>query len=477
MVKDRSFYDLLGVEPNATKDQIRKGYYRRAKACHPDKHPDDKAKEAEFKAVSEAYQVLSDDKSRAAYDQFGRESMEGGQYADAKDIFATVFGSAEFEPFFGTLTMCTTVDEDLQKELDEVENTIHLRAQELAELHAALRAEGQTLPPEELEGAQRQIAELREQAREKQGKLDEAARKIQQERVDACAQRLRQRVEEFSRADDAGREAWRKRVAEEFERLKVEHMGEPMLHTIGYVYTYTTLKVLGKHGVGIHRLQGHVEDAREGLHKFSEVVGAIGSGARLLRAHYKLSVDAQAEDEKGKLSEADREWYQQNMAKRMFHIAWTFTKKDIEDTLREVVESVVLQPGDSQPSSASSAVATPATRHQVTERVGDTDISYAYTLPAEALARAEAIQEIGDAFLKAMSFEQFLNKDDPPSTIQRATSSVEDSLRQRGIDVDGAKRAASEQAERAALAAQETVRSVGTAFNKMFNLGKPVSSR
>lgn len=60
-VKETEFYDLLGVPPDASKTQIRKAYYTKAKGCHPDKHPGDDDKEAQFKALSEAYQALFDD--------------------------------------------------------------------------------------------------------------------------------------------------------------------------------------------------------------------------------------------------------------------------------------------------------------------------------------------------------------------------------------------------------------------------------
>lgn len=50
MVKETEFYDLLGVAPDASKAQIRRAYYAKAKLCHPDRFPGDDAKEAEFKA-------------------------------------------------------------------------------------------------------------------------------------------------------------------------------------------------------------------------------------------------------------------------------------------------------------------------------------------------------------------------------------------------------------------------------------------
>merc|ERR1719160_1809543 len=107
-----------------------------------------------------------------------------------------------------------------------------------------------------------------------------------------------------------------------------------MLYAIGYVYVYETQKVLGKHGVGVHRLAGHLEDCREGFHKFSEVCGAIGSGVRLVRAQYKLSKAEEAretgvpQDNVAHLSEEDRQFYEKSLQQRMFHIIWTLTKKD-----------------------------------------------------------------------------------------------------------------------------------------------------
>ena len=87
------FYDLLGVQPDATSAEIRKAYYQRARSCHPDKHPDDPAKEAEFKQLSEAYQTLFDEERRAAYDKYGRAGLNSeGIYSDPREVFAAVFG-------------------------------------------------------------------------------------------------------------------------------------------------------------------------------------------------------------------------------------------------------------------------------------------------------------------------------------------------------------------------------------------------
>lgn len=67
----RDYYETLGVKRNASAEEIRKAYRRLARKYHPDLNPGDKAAEEHFKAVQEAYDVLSDPKKRKMYDQFG----------------------------------------------------------------------------------------------------------------------------------------------------------------------------------------------------------------------------------------------------------------------------------------------------------------------------------------------------------------------------------------------------------------------
>jgi curved DNA-binding protein len=71
-------YETLGVKRDATDDAIRKAYRKLARKHHPDVNPGNKAAEDRFKAVSAAYEVLSDAKKRAAYDEFGDAALQGG---------------------------------------------------------------------------------------------------------------------------------------------------------------------------------------------------------------------------------------------------------------------------------------------------------------------------------------------------------------------------------------------------------------
>ena len=92
----RDYYEVLGVAKGADDKEIKKAYKRLAMKYHPDRTQGDKALEEKFKELQEAYEVLSDDQKRAAYDQYGHAGVDpnrgGGGNADFGDIFGDVFG-------------------------------------------------------------------------------------------------------------------------------------------------------------------------------------------------------------------------------------------------------------------------------------------------------------------------------------------------------------------------------------------------
>ena len=100
MAAKRDYYEVLGVDKNATADDIKKAYRKLAVKYHPDKNPGDKEAEEKFKEAAEAYSVLSDADKKARYDQFGHAGVEGagpdfsGGFGNLNDILNDLFGGA-----------------------------------------------------------------------------------------------------------------------------------------------------------------------------------------------------------------------------------------------------------------------------------------------------------------------------------------------------------------------------------------------
>jgi molecular chaperone DnaJ len=97
MANKRDYYEILGVSRSASADDIKKAYRRLAMKYHPDRTQGDKSAEEKFKEAKEAYEILTDEQKRAAYDQFGHAASEGGfggghGGANFSDIFGDIFG-------------------------------------------------------------------------------------------------------------------------------------------------------------------------------------------------------------------------------------------------------------------------------------------------------------------------------------------------------------------------------------------------
>ncbi|XP_007555690.1 dnaJ homolog subfamily B member 6b isoform X2 [Poecilia formosa] len=118
------YYQILGVQKNASQEDIKKAYRKLALKWHPDKNPDNKEEaERRFKELSEAYEVLSDENKRSLYDRYGKDGLNGGgnhydnfshsgfTFRNPEDVFREFFGGRDpfgdlfaddpFDDFFG----------------------------------------------------------------------------------------------------------------------------------------------------------------------------------------------------------------------------------------------------------------------------------------------------------------------------------------------------------------------------------------
>ena len=95
-MEQRDYYELLGVSRGADDSEIKKAYRKMAMKYHPDRNPDDNAAEEKFKEIQKAYEILSDQQKRAAYDQFGHAGVDGsrggaGGFGGFGDVFEDIF--------------------------------------------------------------------------------------------------------------------------------------------------------------------------------------------------------------------------------------------------------------------------------------------------------------------------------------------------------------------------------------------------
>ena len=152
MSEKRDYYEVLGVERNASTDEIKSKYRKLALKFHPDKNPGDAEAERKFKEAAEAYEVLSDADKRSRYDRFGHSGMSGqGGFSNAEDIFSAfgdIFGGGGggggiFEDLFGLgggrrrrrqgNHIHCTLDLDFAEPADPQQKTIKVKRREACE--------------------------------------------------------------------------------------------------------------------------------------------------------------------------------------------------------------------------------------------------------------------------------------------------------------------------------------------------------
>jgi len=292
VVVDTELYDTLGVAPDADPVAIRKAYYQRAAATHPDKNPHDKSAHARFQKIGEAYQILSDAERRAAYDAKGRDA--DGSLLDPEKLYVLMFGSEKFRHLIGDSALRFTC-------LSGVDVSA---ARSATERQAAL------------------------------GKLKE----VQKARVEELAMFLSARVEEF--AQGGNKEALMRWASLEAAVLKEEQFGEDILHAVGYVYVKKAAQMLG------------YETSPLGIKGYFGALDEMGQMFKLKRraveGQFAKAVEEQVEaavrEKEGREPETVDE-AEQRRAISSLGVAWLISLVDIETTLREVVEKVCTESG------------------------------------------------------------------------------------------------------------------------------------
>mmetsp|Transcript_29414 Transcript_29414/g.41148 ORF Transcript_29414/g.41148 Transcript_29414/m.41148 type:complete len:722 (+) Transcript_29414:41-2206(+) len=322
-VKDREFYDLLKVSTSATQGDIKKAYYKEARRCHPDKNPGDPEAAKKFQELGHAYQVLSNEQTRAAYDKNGKPDSNAQsdiQEIDPFVFFAVMFGSHLVEPYIGELWIANTADtllKDANLEAGSDAEDIEKEATEMAKKHAMATEEA---------------------------KLKQRKREIK------CAINLRERVAAF--VDDLeDEEAFRESCNKEAKKIVEGSFGDTFCCTIGFALLVESEEYIGfqQSFLGV---EGHAARARKNANTFStnmKIVGAGINAARQGRKAYKEVEEVQQTLKKSRSSAgtAGPETLDAQQAAAMsakieeslpaiLELAWAINVRDISKTLKHV---------------------------------------------------------------------------------------------------------------------------------------------
>ncbi|KAH4041829.1 hypothetical protein HBI56_004750 [Parastagonospora nodorum] len=147
MVVETAYYDALGVTPTASELEIKKAYRKLAIKLHPDKNPGDETAHAKFQQIGEAYQILSDDQLRAAYDKYGKEgAMPSSGFEDPSEFFTMIFGGEAFVDWIGEISLMKDLTKTMEISMREMEEqeAAAAEAEKAAEVSGSAEAAGQT---------------------------------------------------------------------------------------------------------------------------------------------------------------------------------------------------------------------------------------------------------------------------------------------------------------------------------------------
>eukprot|EP01135_Chromosphaera_perkinsii_P001652 Nk52_evm29s208 gene=Nk52_evmTU29s208 len=324
MVKDTEYYDILGIAPTATENEIKKGYYRAARTWHPDKNQSDPQAEEKFKLVSDAYKCLSDPEKRKIYDERGKEAfveMEQSGTVDPREMFRMLFGAGHFDTIFGDIcsiplfkVMFTDMD-DLSKQEGDMKQLMEHEQEKMNE-------------------ERMKQYELEEEV------LCQGLSAVLLQKIKLCEQTDKSDVQEI--------------INSETQYLGESPGGVELLALVGYIYTQEAHKYMGR----FFGIEGFFSKVREKGHKVSSAISFISSVIAVQKAAKKIekrekkrnneeggegqSSETHSADDayrKNSLEEETRELEEQGLS-----TIWKLGKLSLEERVRTICQNVMLDP-------------------------------------------------------------------------------------------------------------------------------------
>lgn len=361
MVVDTTYYDLLGVESNATDVDIKKAYRKKSVKEHPDKNPNDPTATERFQAISEAYQVLSDKSLRVNYDKFGKEkAIPKGGFEDAAEQFSAIFGGEAFVPYIGELTLLKNLQksEELTAQ-DEEEKKKEKEEQEKREREMAKASDSDTNKNHgDLslhDGRSEVTTDTKTGEPKKKTKMEQFEEEQQLEKeksVEKLSQTLIEKLSILTESiyDDDCKKSFEKKFEEEANLLKMESFGLDILHSIGDAYCERARIFLGSKqlfGFGgmFQSMKAKGGVVMDTLRTVSAAIDAQNTMKELEKMKIATESDEPLIDKNGKeeIKPTPEELAQQEhlLMGKVLSAAWHGSKFEIMSTLRSVCDKVL----------------------------------------------------------------------------------------------------------------------------------------
>ncbi len=343
-VKDKTYYDLLGVSTNATQGAIKKAYYVKARKCHPDKNPGDPTAANRFQELGHAYQVLANDQSRAAYDRDGLSiNDDKNQKLHMSDIdpyifFAVMFGADSVKPYIGELWIANKAEMFLKDSKMAQELATSMQQQQGGE--AADTMEGKT--PEAIHAHREERVRL----------MMEEDEFIQRKRKVTCAINIRNRIEPYVSGEE-DEEQFSLSCQAEAAKICKSAFGHVFATNIGKALELKSTEYLGFATSPWLSLDGHAASLKKRAEDLSHNFRVLNAGISAVRAgstamKHVESIQKQAEEQSSLSGAAtgasplDGNQAKETMKKledtlpSILELAWAINVRDITKTLEDV---------------------------------------------------------------------------------------------------------------------------------------------
>ncbi|MBW0524189.1 hypothetical protein O181_063904 [Austropuccinia psidii MF-1] len=350
---ETEYYDILGVKPKATTNEIKSAYRRMALKMHPDKNPNDPVAEEKFKTLAIAYNTLTDPQLRKKYNEFGKQQESETGFVDPEAVFSTLFGGEKFQDIIGTISLGQEMKSALQKESETDEDEPN---DQLVSTSNPPPPKTTSKSPLTVEQKAKRDAAAKAEAQERKKVRDARVAKLTQ----ALLQKLYLYTEQAETEYDQPVMNSVKMIWEvERDSLCDENFGPELLRTVGSAYTAKAKRCLTATASGawgsVALVGGWYHSAKSTAHVFSETVGAVRAAYDVKAVFDEIS-KAEAEGGPGMTEERKKE-LEEKAARKGLRALFMGAKLEVESVIREVCDKILEEPGVSRDKIRKRAVA------------------------------------------------------------------------------------------------------------------------